>query len=189
MSNTVLLLFHLRIRKKMEKPEMAFDYYKRLPRSQQRIYLESDRISSIKLSEPERMDPLIQDLQNALIEEDHLKTEQAAQRLITAIIKPFKIRPLKVKVLEKRPSNTWGELQGLYEPLEGRRADRITVWMRTARRKQVVAFKTFLRTLLHELCHHLDYELIGLRETFHTQGFFKRESSLFHQLVREKKKE
>ncbi len=166
---------------------MVFNYYKRLSRSQQRIYLESDRISSIKLSEPERMDPLIQDLENALKKEDHLQTEQAAQRLVTAIIEPLKIRPLKVKVLEKRPSNTWGELQGLYEPVEGGRADRITVWMRTARRKQVVAFKTFLRTLLHELCHHLDYELLGLQETFHTQGFFKRESNLFQQLVNTKK--
>jgi hypothetical protein len=59
----------------------------------------------------------------------------------------------------------------------------ITLWMRTAQRKQVVAFRTFLRTFLHELCHHLDYELLRLPETFHTEGFYKRESSLFRQLV------
>ena len=59
----------------------------------------------------------------------------------------------------------------------------VTVWMRTAQRRRVVAFRTFLRTLLHELCHHLDYELLGLEDSFHTQGFYKRESSLFHQLV------
>jgi hypothetical protein len=35
-----------------------------------------------------------------------------------------------------------------------------------------------LRTLIHELCHHLDYELYELEETFHTGGFYKRESSL-----------
>ena len=55
---------------------------------------------------------------------------------------------------------------------------RITVWMRTAARKDVVAFKTFLRTLIHELCHHLDYELYKMPETFHTEGFYKRESTL-----------
>ena len=44
-------------------------------------------------------------------------------------------------------------------------------------------FRTFLRTLLHELCHHLDYELLDLDDSFHTEGFFKRESSLFKQLV------
>ncbi len=59
----------------------------------------------------------------------------------------------------------------------------ITVWMRTAERRKVVAFRSFLRTLLHEICHHLDYELFGLPESFHTEGFYKRESSLFHQLV------
>jgi NAD(P)-dependent dehydrogenase (short-subunit alcohol dehydrogenase family) len=52
---------------------------------------------------------------------------------------------------------------------------------------QVVAFRTFLRTLLHELGHHLDYELFELEETFHTEGFYKRESSLFNQLVDKEK--
>jgi hypothetical protein len=55
--------------------------------------------------------------------------------------------------------------------------------MRTASRKQVVAFRTFLRTLVHELCHHLDFTYLGLSETFHTEGFFKRESALMRQLV------
>jgi hypothetical protein len=60
---------------------------------------------------------------------------------------------------------------------------RIRVWMRTARRADVVAFRTFLRTLLHELCHHLDFEVLGLDRSFHTEGFFRRESSLVRQLV------
>jgi hypothetical protein len=60
--------------------------------------------------------------------------------------------------------------------------------MRTVARKQVVAFKTFLRTILHELCHHLDYELYKLPETFHTEGFYKRESSLYYQLRGEPQK-
>ena len=31
--------------------------------------------------------------------------------------------------------------------------------------------------------HHLDYELLELDDSYHTQGFYKRESSLFGQLV------
>jgi hypothetical protein len=57
--------------------------------------------------------------------------------------------------------------------------------MRTAQRRQVVKFRTFLRTLLHELCHHLDYELLRLPDSFHTEGFYKRESSLLRQLLGE----
>jgi len=55
--------------------------------------------------------------------------------------------------------------------------------MRTARQKRVVAFRTFLRTLLHEVGHHVDYTLLRLGDSFHTQGFYARESHLFHQLV------
>jgi hypothetical protein len=55
--------------------------------------------------------------------------------------------------------------------------------MRTAKQRRVVAFRTYLRTLLHELGHHLDYTLLRLHDSFHTEGFYKRESSLFHQLV------
>ena len=51
--------------------------------------------------------------------------------------------------------------------------------------RQVVKFRTFLRTLLHELCHHLDYELLDLADSFHTEGFYKRESSLLRQLLSE----
>jgi hypothetical protein len=47
----------------------------------------------------------------------------------------------------------------------------------------VVAYKSFLRTLLHEVCHHLDYEFYKFPETFHTEGFYSRESSLLHQLA------
>jgi hypothetical protein len=35
---------------------------------------------------------------------------------------------------------------------------------------------------LHEVVHHLDYTLLGLGESFHTDGFFQRESSLVRQL-------
>ncbi|MGH8757867.1 MAG: hypothetical protein ACRET9_06705, partial [Burkholderiales bacterium] len=59
----------------------------------------------------------------------------------------------------------------------------IELWMRTARRRQIVAFRTFLRTLLHEFCHHLDYELLKLPDSFHTEGFYQRESSLFNQIA------
>jgi hypothetical protein len=54
--------------------------------------------------------------------------------------------------------------------------------MLTAKRGHVVAFKTYLRTLLHEICHHLDYVLLRLPDSFHTDGFYRRESSLFHQI-------
>jgi hypothetical protein len=73
-------------------------------------------------------------------------------------------------------------LHGLYESAGPRTV--ISVWMLTAKRGQVVAYKTFLRTLVHEMGHHLDYQRLALRDSFHTDGFFKRESSLVAQLLK-----
>ena len=95
----------------------------------------------------------------------------------------YHVPKVKVRVLARRPADGEGELHGLYEPNDDGSPPRISVWMRTAQRKQVVAFKTFLRTLIHELCHHLDYELFALDETFHTEGFYKRESSVVTALL------
>jgi hypothetical protein len=94
------------------------------------------------------------------------------------------VRIVRVQVQGVRPSNRRGELHGLYTQYNGgSRNDSIQVWMRTAKRGQVVAFRTFLRTLLHEVCHHLDYNYLQLRESYHTEGFFQRESSLFRAIV------
>jgi len=60
---------------------------------------------------------------------------------------------------------------------------KIQLWKRTARQKRVVAFRTYLHTLLHEVGHHLDYTVLRLPDSCHIEGFYKRESSLFHQLV------
>jgi hypothetical protein len=91
---------------------------------------------------------------------------------------------VKVQVLAARPHAKWGELHGLYTAERGR-TPTIQLWMRTAKQRRVVAFRTYLRTLLHEVGHHLDYTLLRLRDSYHTEGFYKRESSLFKQLVPE----
>lgn len=165
---------------------MVFDYYHRLGKRQQAIYRKSDRIERIDLNQPGSIHPSILNLQMALASEDRQATGKASHTLVNNIVLDLNIVPVRVRVLNARPSHNWGELQGLYEPMDEDTMARITVWMRTARHKKVVAFRSFLRTILHELCHHLDYEMLGLADSYHTEGFFKRESSLFRQLVAEK---
>ena len=164
---------------------MAFSYYNRLTPKQKRIYRESDKVSSIRLPGNVLLSHSVKRIGRALKSENRIKVEKASQELAHALMVGLKLSPVKVIVLSKRPSRTWGELHGLYEPKEGRGRPKITVWMRTAQRRQVVAFRTYLRTLLHEFGHHLDYELLKLADSFHTEGFYKRESSLVHQLLRD----
>ncbi len=163
---------------------MVFAFYKKLTPAQQRIYRQSDRVTSLALPDSNPLADHVAGLAKALAGEDRTATQAESQVLVSALTSRFKVPPVRVEVLEKRPDNDWGELQGLYTPAERRAQARITVWMRTAKRRRVVAFRTFLRTVLHEVCHHLDYELLRLHDSLHTEGFYKRESSLFHQLMR-----
>jgi len=163
---------------------MPFAFFKRLDRRRQAIYLKSDALTAVPLPRPEAARPLVAALADALRGEDREETERAARKLVAALAAALGLPPVRVQVLAARPHARWGELHGLYEWERGRdEPPRITLWMRTAKQRRVVAFRTFLRTLLHEVGHHLDYAGLGLGDSFHTQGFYARESHLFHQLV------
>ena len=163
---------------------MPFAYYRRLSAARQRIYRESDAIHEVRLPPGPGFGPPAARIREALAAERREEVERAGQALLDALCAALAVPRVRLVVHAVRPSAHWGELHGLYEPLEGGPA-RISVWMRTARQKRVVAFRTFLRTLLHELCHHLDYELYRLGETFHTEGFYRRESSLLRGILGE----
>ncbi len=163
---------------------MPFAYFERLTRRQQAIYLKSDGLTAVPLPGAAGLRPLVGELARSLEAGERHLTESAAQLMAAALVRALGAPAVRVKVLAARPHARWGELHGLYEtaPRRGEPA-LITLWMRTARQKRIVAFRTFLRTLLHELGHHLDYTLLRLGDSFHTQGFYARESHLFHQLV------
>lgn len=163
---------------------MPFAYYQRLSAARRRIYLESDAVHQVPLPAGLDLEPRAARLRDALAAERRADVEAAGQELLDVLCTALSVPRVRLAVHAVRPSAQWGELHGLYEPLE-RAPARVSVWMRTARQRRVVAFRTFLRTLLHELCHHLDYELYHLAETFHTEGFYKRESSLLHRILGE----
>jgi hypothetical protein len=163
-----------------------FAYYDKLPAPSKRTYRRSDGITRVELPDVARLMPLASAIAPALAGESLPRVREACQALVDALNAQLGTPGVVVKVLERRPADSSYELQGLYEPDEvtGGTA-RITVWMRTAKKVQVVKFRTFLRTLLHEVCHHLDYELYRLAETFHTEGFYARESALMRELLGE----
>lgn len=162
---------------------MPFPYYKKLSRADKAIYRQSDQLDQVKLPRPLELAGLVPAIAEALADERRAPLRLACQEFTDQLVEQLDIPPVTVKVLSVRPSEDWGELYGLYEPEEGEADARISLWMKTAQKKKTVAFKTFLRTLLHELGHHLDYEYFELEDSFHTEGFFKRESSLFRQVV------
>jgi hypothetical protein len=165
---------------------VRFAYYDSLSAASKRTYRRSDAILRIAFPDIAALRPISIAIGSALEAADRAAAERACQALMDGLNAQLAAPAVRVVVMEKRPSNSEGELQGLYEPDEvaGGKA-RITVWMRTAQRQQVVKFRTFLRTLVHEACHHFDYEHYLLPETFHTEGFYARESALTRELLGE----
>jgi hypothetical protein len=128
---------------------------------------------------------------SALGAESPVRVGRAAQRLVDEICRSLesrsRLRSLppapRVKVLRTRPRTSRSEFHGLYTRFETGESE-IRVWMFTAAQKQVVKARTFLRTLLHEICHHVDMTLLDLPSSLHTIGFHARESSLLRALER-----
>jgi DinB family protein len=161
---------------------VTFSYYARLSRAQQAVYRQSDAVTTIRLERAADLQPLVSALAAALATEDRAATQQASERLVRGLTHALGMPAVRVEVLAARPHAHWGELHGLYTAERGR-TPKIQLWMRTAKQKRVVAFRTYLRTLLHEVGHHIDFTALRLPDSFHTEGFYKRESSLFAQLV------
>jgi len=161
---------------------MRFAYYERLSPAQKRIYRRSDELGALALPPGVELGATVATIRSSLADDRRNDVQRACRHLCDTLNAGYYVPPVRLVVLARRPSDDYGELHGLYEPEEGRRRARITVWMRTAAKRQVVAFRSFLRTVVHELGHHLDYELFALEETFHTEGFYKRESSVANAL-------
>ncbi len=159
-------------------------FFYRLPARAQRTYLQSDAIDRYEFAPGRRAADAVAALVGALERGTTTVTGRAAQAAANEVCQAAGVRPIAVDVRAVRPRNARGELHGLFYPGDPRRRTppAIILWMRTAARHDVVKPKTFVRTLMHELVHYLDYALLQLEDSYHTQGFFKRESWLVRAL-------
>lgn len=155
----------------------------RLSPAKRRVYDRSDRITAIPLRPGPALRAAVCELQGALGSGDRRRVAALSQRIADDVCATLRVPGLRVLVHGRRPSSASGELHGLYTPGEHSRRDTVKLWMITAKRGQVVAFRTFLRTLIHEICHHLDYTLLGLDDSYHTGGFYVRESGIVRSLI------
>jgi hypothetical protein len=162
-----------------EAEKLPAFFYRLSPRAQ-RCYLKSDEIDRYNFvpsgAALARTQAMLQTLEGGSL----AAINQSAQHLVNEVCRVIGVAPVRVEIRGVRPRDQRSELHGIFYPRE--RPPRMVVWMRTAQRRDVVKPKTFLRTLLHELGHYLDYAFLKLDDSFHTKGFFKRESFLVRSL-------
>ncbi len=167
-----------------ERKPKRFPYYARLSAKDKAVYRRSDEAKSPLLPDAVSVRPIVEALEEALASGKRVRVGKTAQALADVLCVQLGVPLVKVRVREVRPQLEGAELHGLYTWEDGK-TPLLEVWMRTGAREDVVKFRTFLRTFVHELGHHLDVTLLGLPDSFHTVGFFRRESSLVRQLLGE----
>lgn len=145
-------------------------------------FVESDRNGSLELPEGDRLQASARKVESQLRSDKTASTQKACGEFVDLLAGFYKVGTPGIRVLAARPLRSreggWtSELFGDYDP----RTKVIRVWMRTAVRKQVTSFGTFLSTLCHEFCHHLDYERFAYGDSWHTRGFYERAAALYHQ--------
>lgn len=167
----------------MPKPS-RFSYYERLSAKEKATYRKSDALSAIPLPDASALLPLARAVDEALSAGKRPGVAKALNALSDALLAQLGAPRIRVHVRASRPAIEEGvELHGLYTFATDEDPAKIEVWMKTKAHGKVVRFRTFLRTFLHEIVHHLDVTVLDLPDSFHTEGFFRRESSLVRQLV------
>ena len=143
-------------------------------------FTESDRIGTLDLPENGNLVTIAKSIELAMKGDTGLNVRSACNEFLYSLSEFYRVpicgmRFLRARSLRAREGWTT-ELFGDYD------SERmmIRVWMRTAVKKEVTSFGTFLSTLCHEFCHHLDFQGFRFPDSWHTRGFYERAGALYH---------
>ena len=143
-------------------------------------FLKSDRTKTLDLPQSGSLPDITQRLAFAMKACAAPDVRKSSVEFLATASEFYKVPRCGIRVLAARPlrvRESWAtELFGDYHP----ETMLIRVWMRTAVRKEVTSFGTFLSTLCHEFCHHLDFQLFRFPDSWHTRGFYERSAALYH---------
>jgi hypothetical protein len=135
-------------------------------------FLESDRIKTLDLPKDGYLPRIAKSIEDAMKAGKTADVRRACAEFLAIASEFYEVPVCGVRVLAARPLRVreqWmTELFGDYGPDNML----IRVWMRTAVRKEVTSFGTFVSTVCHEFCHHLDFQKFGFRDSWHTRGFY-----------------
>jgi hypothetical protein len=144
-------------------------------------FIDSDKLCEIEIPPDDRLRMPASALDLAMKSGISAAVREVCAEFLRAAAEFYAVSQPQVRVLAARPMRVYegggsSELFGDYDL----RKKEIRVWMRTAVRKQVTSLGTFLSTLCHEFCHHLDVQRLGFGDTPHTRGFYARAAVLYH---------
>lgn len=143
-------------------------------------FLNSDRIRTLDLPQNGCLLPLAKSIEVAIADGTSAAVRRDCVNFLTEAAQFYRTPTCSIRVLAARPLRV--RERGTTELFGGYDSESmlIRVWMRTAVRKEITSFGTFLSTLCHEFCHHLDFQKFGVENSWHTRGFYERTAALYH---------
>lgn len=147
---------------------------RRFTRAEKKAYQVSNSLESVNFAVTPSMRRKVEDLALWLAEGDKSRVKAATQNVLDLLCAAAEVTPARLKLKDTAYAKFRGgkAVWKLYGTCE--RDGTITVAFRTAVRRQVFAFKTFLNTVVHEFMHHYDAHKLILAASFHTSGFYRR---------------
>jgi hypothetical protein len=143
-------------------------------------FVESDRIKTLDLPQDGHLLTVAKSIESAIKDGTSMDVRRTCAEFLAASSRFYNVPDCGIRVLAARPLRVrehWtSELFGDYDSA----TKVVRVWMRTAVRKEVTSFGTFLSTLCHEFFHHLDFQKFGYPDSWHTRGFYERAAALYH---------
>src|ERR1035437_6961010 len=144
-------------------------------------FTESDRLTGLELPGDDRLRLSAMLIESVMKDGTRAAVQHACAEFLLVAAEFYGVPKPDVRALASRPLRVreggWAtELFGDYSSTTGL----IRIWTRTPVRKQVTSFGTFLSTLCHEFCHHLDCQRFGFRQSPHNRGFYERTAALYH---------
>src|ERR1700730_17490163 len=143
-------------------------------------FRQSEELTNIELPPGPKLADLAQVIESVTKEGSRAEVRAACAEFLDAAAAFYNVKAPEVRALAARPLRVreggWQiELFGDYSLRDAQSR----IWTRTAVRKQVTSFGTFLSTLCHEFCHHLDCQRFEFRQSPHTRGFYVRAAALY----------
>jgi hypothetical protein len=142
-------------------------------------FLESDRMTTLDLPGSGALPEIAKRLESGMKSDKIRDVRSACTEFLATASDFYEVNLWRAgtcaRPLRTRERGTF-ELFGDYSP----DSMVIRVWMRTAVRKEVTSFGTFVSTLCHEFSHHLDFQKFGFPDSWHTRGFYERAAALYH---------
>src|SRR5947207_3825100 len=128
-------------------------------------FVESDGIKTLDLPQGHKLLMIAHSVDTAMQAGVAGDVRRACAEFLALASGFYKVPNCGSRVLAARPLRVredWAsELFGDYNP----ETMLVRVWMRTAIRKEMTSYGTFLSTLCHKFCHHLDFQHFGFPDS------------------------